>query len=134
MSRAMPEPRITDVMVAHAQSAVDYARKRFRYDLDFSPASLESVDRMATAMFHDVPRTFLAKALRRGPNEAEVWNLAKMLGGYAGEVVRRQWGGRWKSTLVPDGHPDVFLDIHGVRCRPIEEVHKRLLDGSGIKT
>src|SRR5688572_1405404 len=133
MSRAMPEQRITDVMVAHAQSAVDYARRRFGYELDFSPASLETVDRMATGMFHDVPRTFLAKALRRGPSEEEVWSLAKMLGGYAGEVLRRQWGGRWRSTPVPDGKPDVYLEIHGVRCHPVEEIRQRILEGGGTK-
>lgn len=131
--RNMPEPRITDVMLAHAQSAVDYARKRFRYELDFTPDSLEKVDRIITATVHETPRSFLARALRRGRSEEEVWNLAKMLGGYAGEVLRRQWGGRWRSTPVPDGKPDVYLEIHGVRCRPVEEVHKRLLDSGGAK-
>jgi len=130
---AMHEPRISDVMLAHAHQAVEYARKRFRYELDYSPDSLEKVDRIITATFHERPRSFLAKALRRGRSEDELWDLAKMLGGYAGEVLRRQWGGRWRSTPVPDGKPDVYLEIYGVRCHPVEEVHKRLLEAGGTK-
>lgn len=124
----MSQPTVTEVMRAHANDAVDYARTRFRMELDGTSQSLEKVDRMIDAMYFDVPRTFFAKLLRRGPGHDEVWGYAKMWGGYVGEVIRKRWGGTWRTTLQPDGHAQISFDVLGKRYFPVEALHRRLHD------
>jgi len=82
-------------------------------------------------MHLDLPRTFIVRAMRKSAIEAEVWTLAKMWGAYVGETLRRQWGGTWKSMLNPDGHADLALDLPLGRCRPVEQVRRRLAEGTG---
>ncbi len=132
MTAAMSQPAtISAAMQANAEQAVKYARDRFKSELDYSASSLERVDRIIDVMHLDLPKTFLARAMRKSATEAQVWTVAKMWGAYVGETLRRQWGGRWKSTLNPDGHADVVLDLPLGRCRPIEQVRRRLAEGTG---
>ena len=125
----MPQPTITDIMRTHAADAVKYAQTRFRMELDYSSQSLERVDRMLAAMYFDIPRTFFKKLFRRGPSYDDVWTWAKMWGGYVGEVIRRRWGGTWKSSLQTDGHAQISFDVLGQRYFPVELMHRRLKDG-----
>jgi hypothetical protein len=127
----MSQPTITDVMRAHAADAVDYARQRFGMELDQSLGSLERVDRILSAMYFDLPRSFMRRLLTRGPSDEKVRQWSKMWGGYVGEVLRLKWGGHWKSSLRPGGGAIVSLDIAGHRYYPIEELHQRLLHGRG---
>jgi hypothetical protein len=131
----MPDRTIGQVMHVHADDAVNYAAKRFRYRLDFSGGSLEQVDRMLGVMYFDVPRTAWAKIKSRltghEPSDEELWTLSKMWGGYVGEVIRRQWGGTWKSSLQPDGSVQISLDVRGHRIYPCDEVRRRLVEGKG---
>ena len=125
----MSQPTITAVMHAHAEDAVAYAKSRFRMDLDYSSQSLERVDRILAAMYYDTPRTFFAKLLRRGPSYDEVWTFSKMWGGYVGEVIRKRWGGTWKSSLRPDGHAQITFDVLGKKYHPVDTVHRRIVEG-----
>jgi hypothetical protein len=127
----MSQPTITDVMRAHAADAAEYARQRFRMELDQSLGSLERVDRILAAMYFDLPRSFMRKLLSRGPSHEQVWAWSKMWGGYVGEVLRLKWGGHWKSSLRPGGGAQVSLEIAGHRYYPIDEIHQRLLHGRG---
>lgn len=124
----MSQPTVTEVMRVHASDAVEYARTRFRMELDGSSQSLEKVDRMVDAMYFDVPRTFFAKLFRRGPSHDEVWSFAKMWGGYVGEVIRKRWGGVWRTTMQPSGHAQISFDVLGQRYFPVEVMHRRLHD------
>lgn len=125
----MSQPTITTVMHTHAEDAVAYAKSRFRMDLDFSSQSLERVDRILAAMYYDIPRTFFAKLLRRGPTYDEVWTYSKMWGGYVGEVIRKRWGGTWKSSLKPDGHAQITFDVLGKKYHPVDAMHRRIVEG-----
>src|SRR5688572_17920252 len=127
--RAMSDQTITDVMRAHAVDAVAYAKSRFRMDLDLSSQSLERVDRILAAMYFDIPRTFFAKLFRRGPTDDLVWDWSKMWGGYVGEVIRKRWGGVWRSSLKPDGHAQISFDVLGQRYYPIDVMRRRLVEG-----
>src|SRR5688500_13381308 len=101
---------IAQVMQANAEHAVRYAREHFKWELDFSPASLDRVDKIIDVLHVELPKSFLARALKHAAIDEEVWTAAKMWGAYAGETLRRKWGGRWKTTPSIDGHADVLLD------------------------
>lgn len=122
---------IASVMQANAEEAVKYARQRFRSELDYTPQSLERVDKIIDVLHVDLPKGILAKTVRRAATDAEVWSMAKMWGAYVGETLRRRWGGQWKTTPSPDGHADVVLNLPLGRCRPVEQVRRRLVEGAG---
>ena len=122
---------IAQLMAANADHAVRYARDHFKWELDYSPASLERVDKIIDVLHVELPKSFLAKALKHAAIEEEVWTAAKMWGAYVGETFRRRWGGRWKTTPTVDGHADVILDMPIGKCRPVEQVRRRLSEGSG---
>ena len=128
----MPEQTqtIASVMLANAEHAVRYAHDQFKWELDYSPQSLERVDKIIDVLHVDLPKSFLARALKRAAIDEEVWTMSKMWGGYVGETMRRQWGGRWRTTPRDDGSPVVVLDLPLGRCRPIEQVQRRLMDGT----
>ena len=122
---------IAQVMQANADHAVRHAHDHFKWDLDFSPASLERVDKIIDVLHVELPKSFIAKALKHAAIEQEVWTAAKMWGGYVGETIRRKWGGRWKTTPSPDGHAEILLDTPLGKCRPIDHVRRRLSEGAG---
>ena len=122
---------IAQLMTANADHAVRYARDHFKWELDYSPASLERVDKIIDVLHVELPKSFLAKALKHAAIEEEVWTAAKMWGAYVGETFRRRWGGRWKTTPTVDGHADVILETPLGKCRPVDQVRRRLSEGSG---
>ena len=121
---------ISTVMAANADQAVRYALDHFKWELDYSPMSLERVDKIIDVLHVDLPKSFLTRALKRNVIEEEVWTMSKMWGGYVGETLRRKWGGRWRTIRSDDGHPEIILDLPLGRCRPIEHVQRRLNDGT----
>jgi hypothetical protein len=123
------ESTITTIMQAYAEDAVDFARDRFNVGLDFTESSLESVEQILGTLHDALPRTMLAKLLRRGPSRDEVWQMAKVWGGYLGEVIRHHWGGEW--TTETDAYPGtvITLRVRGTDVFPPAKVHKRLTNG-----
>jgi len=124
-------PTIAQVMQANADQAVRHARDHFRWELDFSPPSLERVDKIIDVLHVELPKSFLARAMKGAAIDGEVWTAAKMWGAYVGETFRRQWGGRWRTTPTVDGHADVLFETPLGKFRPIEQVRRRLAEGTG---
>lgn len=124
-------PTIAQVMQANAEQAVRHAREQFKWELDFSPASLERVDRIVDVLHVELPRSLLARAVKGPALDAEVWAMAKMWGAYVGETLRRQCGGRWRTTPTVDGHADLLLQTPVGTLRPVEQIRRRLMDGTG---
>jgi hypothetical protein len=123
---------IAAVMQANAEHAVRYARDRYRWELDFTPASIDRVDKIIDVLHVELPKSFLARALKRSAIDEEVWTMAKMWGGYAGETFRRAWGGRWRTMPRPDGgKADIILELPAARCEVVERVRWRLAEGAG---
>lgn len=123
----MAKPSINDVMEAYARDAVDFAKARFDVTLDFTAASISNVESIADRLYRSKPRGVLGKLFGRGPSEQDVDAMCKMLGGYVGEVLRREKGGEW--GINED------LQAYGVRFGetwvfPPAKVHKRLTNGS----
>ena len=109
------------MMQAFAEQAVRLGRE-FKVNLDYSERSLEEVEGLL-ARFHD--------ELTSGNAGGKIDEMAKIWGGYLGEVVRRRFGGEWSIDKYPAGDfLIVSLNVNGARLFPSMKVHKRLTEGS----
>ncbi len=118
-------------MAAYALDAVDHARNNFGIDLDFTPGSVEKVEEILTKLCAARPTGFLAKLFRKGPSSDAVDLMAKMYGGYIGEVLRRRAGsGAWyfDDKIMP-GNTVYGLECNGSKFWPQIKVHKRFANG-----
>jgi len=92
-------------------------------DLDYTEESLERVDILLHGIAGDAvlnPRT--------PEEESQLWALAKIYGGYLGEVVIRNIGGTWELQDSLDGSARVVLNCEGVKMFPPDKVYKRLTE------
>ncbi len=125
----MPQPTISDVMQAYALDALDLARDRFQANLDFSEGSIEQIEKILAVLHNTLPKGGLGKLLARGPSEDEIWQMAKIWGGYAGEVIRRRWGGEWTTETAAHPGTVITLRVLGSDIFPPAKVYKRLING-----
>lgn len=83
-------------------------------------------------MHRELPRG-VKRLFKRPPSEQVMGTMAKMYGGYVGEVVRRNHGGEW---CVQDEVPGVngpviaFRVLQGGTWFLPSKVYKRLLNGA----
>ena len=122
---------IASAMQANAELAVTQARERFQWELDFTVESLDRVDKIIDVLHVELPKSFLARALKRAAIDEEVWTMAKTWGGYVGETFRRSWGGRWRTVPQPEGPVDIVLDLPFARCPVVEQARWRIAEGAG---
>jgi hypothetical protein len=116
----MADVTITDVMKAYAQDAERLAFKE-GVSLDYTEKSLEDVD----ALLHQIAGDSVVPP-KTPEEEEQLRTLAKVYGGYLGEVVIRNLGGAWETSENPDGSARVILRCQGVQMFPFEKVYKRL--------
>jgi hypothetical protein len=119
MNLELRYPATPDNALDHAQLAVEVAWEEFDVDLDYSPASLESVD---------VQVESLREEGLTGEGAAEALFV---LGCYVGEVMARALGGRWVATARSplakiSPWPMVVMLRDGSAWDPIGKVYKRL--------
>jgi hypothetical protein len=121
-------PTVSDMMVAYAQDAVDHA-KSVGVSLDYSPDSIRQVEGVLEKLCAAIPRG-LSRLIRRRPSAEDMATMAKMYGGYIGEVVRRTAGGEWMlDTEIVPGHTVISLRKGEQRIFPPSKVEKRLANG-----
>ena len=109
------------MMQAFADQAVRLGLE-FKVHLDYSENSLEEVERLMARFGDD---------LTSGNAAGKIDEMAKIWGGYLGEVVRRRFGGEWSNEKYPAGDfLIVTLNVNGARLFPSMKVHKRLTEGS----
>lgn len=120
---------VKEMMAAYAADAVDYAAK-LKYHLDYSEKSIESIEAICDLLYKSIPRGFFQKLFKKAPPDATIQQMAKMLGGYVGEVMIRQYGGSWS---VEDfmGETTLLLTIGEMKTFPPSKVYKRLTNGPG---
>jgi hypothetical protein len=125
----MPEATITDAMQAYAQDAVDLASQQFQTNLDFSESSLEQVEEILARLHNSLPKGTFGKLFKRGPSQDQIWQMAKVWGGYIGEVIRRRWGGEWATETA--SHPGIVITLRvlGMEIFPPAKAYKRLTNG-----
>ncbi len=128
----MNGPTITAMMQAYADDAVNLAQERFGIHLDYSEASIAHVEEILDHFHKSIPQGFVKKLLKRSPTPAEVEQVAKMFGGYTGEVMRRHLGGEWTLDSGIDSEPTITLAFSNeAKVFPPSKVYKRLMNGEG---
>ena len=109
------------MMRGFAEQAVRLGRE-FKVHLDYSENSLQEVEHLLGRLHDDMSKSDANK----------IEEMAKIWGGYFGEVVRRHFGGEWSIEKYPAGDfLIVTLNVNGARLFPSMKVHKRLTQGSG---
>lgn len=125
----MPALTDNDMMEAYAQDAVDFARERFQLNLDYSEESLQQIERILGQLHETIPKGVFAKLFKHGPSDTQIRQMAKMWGGYVGEVIRRRWGGQWSTESEAQPGGVITLQIGGSEIYPPAKVFKRLTNG-----
>ena len=122
----MPEPTINDMMEAYALDAVDYVKANFGVELDFSNDSIKELETVAGQLYDSIPRSFFSQLFKKAPGQEEIDAVCKLLGGYLGEVYRRNKPGDWgiheEFNAIGICHEDRWLF-------PPTKVYKRLTNG-----
>jgi hypothetical protein len=99
--------------------------------LDFTPDSIQVLERMLTALYDNLPRGWWARLRRRQPSEEQIWRLSIPFGAYLGETIRRNLGGKWAChvSAYPGDKAQYMVLTGGSVIAPISKVFKRLADG-----
>jgi hypothetical protein len=125
----MADFTITNVMEAYAQDAVDMAREQFQLELDYSEGSLELVEKILSELHDTLPKGKSSKSSKSKPSEDQIWRMAKIWGGYVGEVMRRWWGGNWTMGGARFSNEVISLETHDTVIFPPTKVYKRIVNG-----
>jgi hypothetical protein len=115
------DAKLAGVLVAQAQTAVHSAKLKWAESLDFSPDSLDGVERILGKMHNHAKYA----APGEGPSEDQISTTAKIWGIYVGEVIRRHYGGQW--SVGDDGA--FALSIGETQIVPAAKARKRIVDG-----
>ena len=112
-------PATADNAREHAQLAVVAAREEFDEHLDYSPASLEAVDRQIESLREE------------GLTAEDAAEALFVFGCYVGQVMVRHLGGRWVDTAQSSlknvsPWPMVVVLPRGSTWDPIGKAYKRL--------
>lgn len=125
-----PQPSLAELMAKCAEEAVRYAKEKFRVELDYSEASIEEVEKILDRLYTSRPKGFFNKLMKRGPSRQSISNLAKIMGGYLGEVLRRTHGGEWSiDEEIQPGMKTICLRNGKGRVFPPGKVYKRIMNG-----
>ncbi len=127
----MGKPTVDDVMKVYALDAIDFAKQNFNIDLDYSENSVKSVETILSNLHDAVPKGFIAKLTQKSPSHQQIDQIAKMFGGYIGEIIKKIWGGKWKleSKAFP-GQQVITLELKdGADIWPHFKCGKRLTNG-----
>jgi hypothetical protein len=126
----MTTPTIDMMMEAYAEDAVDWAQQHFQAQLDYSEASLDQVEQILDRCHTTIPKGRLMKLIKRYLSPEDLDRLAKMFGGYVGEVMRRQLGGHWTLDSGIYSEPTITLVFpNDSKVFPASKVYKRIING-----
>jgi hypothetical protein len=104
-----------DAMIcAYSDEAVVIAKGRHRRQLDYTPASIETLE-----------------ALLGEQAAVDLDFQSRLWGSYFGEVLRRRWDGHWLLAPYPGQTESAVptLDLRGSRLWPTMKVYRRLTLG-----
>jgi hypothetical protein len=116
-----PDPKIQQIAKAYSKDAIDWAKKSFRIKLNWKDTSIEQIESMLVSLYNEMAN---AK-----PTDEQIYQFAKMLGSYVGEVYCKNHGGTWGSITLDD---QTFPGIQGknnVLFWPWGRVQNRLKNG-----
>ncbi len=122
----MTELDLAESMQTSAQAAVHWAREMFGTTLDFSEDSLPAVERILQQLGDRRPKSWFANLFSDRSTGHKNTEIAMVWGSYVGEVMRRQWGGEWRS----ERKNRVSLWVNGSVTFPVEMVYNYLTNRS----
>ena len=114
---------IDDYMAALSARAVDSAKSSYGVNLDYSPDSVKSVEKILETKY-DLQKS-------QPMTENQIVDAAHLWGAYIGEVMKRTHPARWNRDSVAPGKdslPIVYLDTHE-ESYPCAWVYHRLKNG-----
>jgi hypothetical protein len=103
-------------MIRQAEGAVRGAQQFWNVSLDFSPASLATVDHI------------IATGFRPGEEAATIDTAVQAFGAYLGEVVRRQLGGVWHDEEMQGQRVLLKVGSQQQRVEPFQVVRRRFAE------
>lgn len=115
----MPAKTLAEIQAAAAVDAVELAKVYFDVRLDFSEASVATLDRIVDDIHYSIPD---------GKTAENIDLVCRLWGAYIGEVFRRHVGGEWVRWDDQFG-TSVAFQSGGVTVFPEDKVRKRILSG-----
>lgn len=111
-------------MRSQAQQAVEYARDRYGYTLDYSEDSVGLVDLMLKRKLNEglFVGIFLSPARKR-----KMADLCCILGAYLGEVYRLQHGGDWEYYHLNNKVRTIGLRHRDIWLYPLTEIKHQIM-------
>ncbi len=109
-------PNLGAMMEGYAQAAVETAKSEYRYTLDYSAESINTLDEIIV---------LISESLNIDLDfESRLW------GSYLGEVIRVRYAGTWEMTQYPGGQLAVpAVEVRGSRLFPLMKIYRRLTNG-----
>jgi hypothetical protein len=120
---------LASMMRSSAATAVDTADQYHGITLDYSEASIYSVESILAATYHEMHSGRMARLLRRRPSAAQLRLLSMVWGAYVGEVMRSHFGGEWQEPPAGTLQGQPVLSINGSQQSPPDKVRRRLVNG-----
>jgi len=109
-------PDVNDEMKAIADYAIKSAKERFKIDLDYSEASIVSLDNILEKIYWG-----FSNRTSDGGEGGLIYNTAIIWGSYLGEYMRQKWGGTW---LLKGS--DRILSILNIEFSPVNLVYQKI--------
>jgi hypothetical protein len=116
-----PDAKLAGALVAQSQAAVHAGKLKWQETLDFTPDSLDPLERILSKVHNKVKYG----AADARPSDDEIEQMVKLWGTYTGEVIRRHYGGLW--SVGDNG--ELMLSTGEATLFPIAKMRKRILDG-----
>jgi len=128
----MSELQSLDELVSNqAHAAVEYSAQIVGVTLDYSEASVEQVEEILGKLYDAIPKGMSNSIVKKCPVPQEILDKVSMsMGCYIGEVMKRQWGGKWKQgSSLHVAQKLLTLETSGVDVWPHAKAGKRLTNG-----
>ncbi len=132
-SKQSKEPISTETLVAEYLAAASEAAKRWRnVNFDLSASTIPILEEMLEELYTTIHVSTLKRRIGLGPSESDIVQWANLWGIYLGEVLRREFDGRW-TTGHEEGPSLLTVEFHGGEAAifPTARVFRRLNDGAG---
>lgn len=112
------------MMRSYSDDAINLS-KQLGKNLDFSEESIRIVDEILEMYHSSIPRGFITKLIKKTPSEEKISQVAKIWGGYIGEVIRKNVGGIWSIE-----ENTIILTIRDTQIFPPAKAYMRIKNGS----
>lgn len=126
----MNKKNVSQTMMECAATAVEIAKSEFETVLDFSEDSIQKIEQILDSFTKSLTSHTKTRFLQRDFLRNQFVFGAFIVGGYVGEVIRRNFGGEWIIESSPEGNDSVALKINGLKIFPVLKASNRLANGT----